>query len=232
MRIGVLVTGAPPAELIDRYGNYGDMVARFLAPAAEEVRCYQALEGELPERTDECDVYALTGSACSVYEDLDWIRRTEQFCLRAHDAGGWFVGICFGHQLLAQVFGGEVRKSERGWGVGIHDYRVWDQAEWMQPRRESFASIALHQDQVEAPPPGARVLAGSDFCPYGMLTIGERVLTIQTHPEMGLDYADELYEARRPALGPDNAAAARASLSQGHDHDLIGQWVSRFLSPR
>jgi len=232
MRAGVLVTGRPPEGLEPKYGSYGDMVCRLLAgvPGLRECRHYQALEGELPARTDECDAYVITGSAASVYDDKQWIRDTGDFCLAAHDQGAKLFGICFGHQLLAQCFGGRVAKSERGWGVGIHDYTVFQTARWMGPSAESFAVVALHQDQVIEPPRGARILGGNDFCPYGFMSLGERIVTIQTHPEMHTDYAYELFEARKAVYGENTGERAKRLLDRPHDHDLIAAWATGFLA--
>jgi GMP synthase-like glutamine amidotransferase len=231
MRAGVLVTGRPPAGLEPRYGNYGDMVARLLSvvPWTEECRYYEALDGELPASPEECDAYVITGSAASVYDDLPWIRETGDFCLAAHDHGAKLLGICFGHQLLAQCFGGRVEKSERGWGVGIHEYAVIGTTTWMRPPASSLSVVALHQDQVVEPPPGARTLAGSEFCPYGMMSLGERVFTIQTHPEMNTDYASELFEARKAVYGEAVGDRALRMLDRRHDHALFAAWIAGFL---
>jgi len=232
MRAGVLVTGRPPEGLEPRFGSYGDMVSRLLAvmPELEECRYYEALEGELPASPDECSAYVITGSAASVYDGMPWIQATGEFCVSAHEAGAGLLGICFGHQLIARYFGGRVEKSERGWGVGIHQYTIAETASWMSPRAGVLSTIALHQDQVVEPPPGARVLAGSEFCPYGMLSIGDRVLTIQTHPEMSTGYAFELFEARKAVYGQEIGDRAQRMLGRPHDHALFARWAANFLS--
>ncbi|HSH43922.1 MAG TPA: hypothetical protein VK973_17500 [Arenicellales bacterium] len=231
MRAGVLVTGRPPDGLEDSFGSYGDMVCRLLGAVRglEKCKYYQALEGELPNSPEECDVYVITGSAASVYDGMAWIKAAGEFCVSAHDAGSKLLGICFGHQLIARYFGGRVEKSERGWGVGIHEYTIMRSEHWMSPPAATLATVALHQDQVLEPPAGARVLAGSEFCPYGMLSIGDRVLTIQTHPEMSTDYAFELYEARKAVYGQAVGERAQRTLGKPHDHELFAQWAANFL---
>src|SRR3546814_17229265 len=73
------------------------------------------------------------------------------------------VGICFGHQVMAQAFGGNVAKADKGWGIGLHRYDVHERASWMDDAA-SFAIPVSHQDQIVEPPPGIRLLAGSAFC--------------------------------------------------------------------
>jgi len=76
--------------------------------------------GTIPTAPDECDGWLATGSRHSVYEDLDWIAATGAFIDKVRAASVPFVGICFGHQLLAHFTGGRTEKAA-GWGVGAHD---------------------------------------------------------------------------------------------------------------
>src|SRR5690606_28142769 len=119
--------------------------------------------GALPKPAD-FDGLLITGSPAGVYEDHVWIAPLEHLVRETAKAGKPQVGICFGHQLMAKAFGGEVRKSDKGWGVGVHHYDVTADTPWMAPMQGKISCAVSHQDQVIAPPPGAKVIAGSDFC--------------------------------------------------------------------
>ena len=100
-----------------------------------------------------CDAYVITGSAAGAYDDLPWIAPLSNF-LTDVKGRAKLVGVCFGPQMMAQAFGGQVVKSPKGWGVGLHTYRITTKEPWM----DSAAPIAIavsHQDQVVALPPGA-----------------------------------------------------------------------------
>src|SRR5262249_13995056 len=123
MRIGILQTGAVRGDLLGEFGDYPTMFRALLANAASdepiEFRDYDVQRGEYPATLDECDAYLITGSRESVYDDLPWLPRLEEF-VRMLDADRHpLVGICFGHQLVAQALGGETRKADQGWGVGV-----------------------------------------------------------------------------------------------------------------
>ncbi|HEY0112628.1 MAG TPA: type 1 glutamine amidotransferase [Allosphingosinicella sp.] len=228
MDVAILKTGVPPAGLAERFGTYPDMFERLLGPGFS-TRVYDVEAGELPERADAHGAYLITGSPAGVYEPLPWIAPLLDF-IREAKGKSKLVGVCFGHQAMAEALGGKVEKSERGWGVGLQDYEVRESAAFMrEPPPERIAVPVSHQDQIVVPPPGARVLAGSAFSPFGMLAWdGGDALSMQFHPEFEPDYARALIEQRRARLPEPDAAIA--SYARPNDTALAGQWIRDFLS--
>ena len=225
MEVGILCTGAPPPDLAPRFGDYGAMFGRLLGPGFEP-RLYEAAAGELPPGPDAHPAFLITGSAAGVYEPLPWIAPLLGF-LREAKGRSKLVGICFGHQAMAEALGGRVEKSERGWGIGLQDYDLWKPARWMgETPPDRIAVPVSHQDQVVVPPPGARVLAGNAFTPFGMLE-WEDSLSMQFHPEFEPGYARALIEHRRARV-PDPDAAI-ASLDRPNDRALVAEWIRGFL---
>ena len=115
MKIGILQCDHVRSELQPKFGNYPEMFATMIHAQnpRHELLYFAACDAELPDRTDLCEAYILTGSASSVYEDLQWIRDLESFVRCLHQQNVPTVGICFGHQLLAQALGGETLKSPK-----------------------------------------------------------------------------------------------------------------------
>jgi GMP synthase-like glutamine amidotransferase len=66
----------------------------------------------------------ITGSSAGVYDDHAWLDPLRAFIRGAYAADTPMLGICFGHQIMADALGGDVRKSEKGWGLGRHTYSV------------------------------------------------------------------------------------------------------------
>lgn len=232
LSIGILETGSNGAEFVGRHGTFGDWFVRWLGGAGNgrfRFTAYRACDGQLPERASACDAYVITGSAASVTEQADWMKHTQDFVLGAAQERP-VIGICFGHQLVADAYGGTVERSERGWGIGVHTYDVHRQKPWMTPASRQVCVVASHMDQVVVPPPGSEVLAGSPFCPVGMLQIGENVLTFQNHPEITKSFARDLYSSRMERLGEARGRAALASLAEGTHSNLFGMWATSFLS--
>ena len=223
MRLAVLQTGRPPEALAGRFGTYPEMYGRMLG--LEALPSYDVVAGELPERPGDHDAYIVSGSPAGVYDQLPWIAQLVGF-LREARGKAKLVGICFGHQAIAQAFGGSVTKSDKGWGVGLHDYSVAERQPWMDGET-SVAIPASHQDQVIAQPPGSVVTMASAFTPYAGLAWGEQAISFQFHPEFEPDYAKALIETRRGRL--DDADAAIASLDRPNDNARVAGWIERFL---
>jgi GMP synthase-like glutamine amidotransferase len=161
-----------------------------------------------------------------VYEDHNWIPPLKEF-LRKAKGKAKLVGICFGHQIMAEAFGGKVEKSERGWGVGLQTLEVCGTGPFLDGER-SVSIPASHQDQIVVQPRATRVIAANAFSPFGVLAYEDQpALSMQFHPEFTPEFAKALIERRRDAL-PDPEAAS-ASLDQPNDRDAVAGWIRRFL---
>ena len=228
MKIGVLETGSPPAELEPRFGDYPAMFRALLGEDFQWSR-YDVQAGALPDPEDE-EALIVTGAPAGVYDGDPWIVRLIEF-LRAARGRTRLIGVCFGHQVMAEAFGGKVIKSPKGWGVGLHTYDVLHAEPWMDAGPPAISIPASHQDQVVEPPPGARVIAASTFTPFGMLEYQDQpALSLQLHPEFAPDFAQALIESRRETrLEQAVADAAIASLHRPNDNAHVGAWLKRFL---
>ncbi len=228
MRIGILETGVPPLGLKDRFGDYPSMVRALLGEGFETETFDVVADG--PPQADGFAGYVITGSAAGVYDELPWIAPLAEF-LRAQRGRSKMVGICFGHQIMAQAFGGQVIKSPKGWGIGLQRYEVAARAGWMDGG-DAVAIPASHQDQVVQRPPGATVTLASDFTPYAGLAYDDGLaISFQAHPEFAPAFAVTLIESRRGARFADaEADAAIASLGEPNDRARVGEWIRRFLA--
>lgn len=222
------MTGEPPQALQDEFGLYDEMFRRLLG-GPYEFASFDVRLGKFPGRGQECDAYIITGSAAGVYDGHSWISDLKEF-VRWTCGRATLIGVCFGHQLMAEAFGGKVIKSPKGWGIGLHTYQVHKRAAWM----DDAASIAIpvsHQDQVVELPANAQVLAGNSFTPYGVLGYPDRrAISFQCHPEFTRPYSRALIRLRRDSFTPALVEQATESLRQPHDRELVASWFRRFLT--
>jgi GMP synthase-like glutamine amidotransferase len=230
-RLGLLACDFVPDELRDRFEDYPVMFAEAIASTGTnvELQTYRVYQGELPQHTDECDAYLISGARAGAYDGDAWIAALEVFIRALAASERPLVGVCFGHQVIAQALGGKVEKSPRGWGIGVNTYEADQPAPWMNPALPQFTVPVCHQDQVVQLPAGARRLAHSDQCENFLLQFNDTMMGIQGHPEFTRAYVGVLIDLRANLLAPETLAAARASLDQRGDNVAIMHWITNFL---
>ncbi|WP_299282728.1 type 1 glutamine amidotransferase [uncultured Tateyamaria sp.] len=221
MKIGILQTGHAPDEVLGDIGDYDAMFARLLGGHGFEFQTFNVVDMEFPGGPEACDGWLVTGSKHGAYEDHAFIPPLEDLIRDIHAADRPMVGICFGHQIIAQAMGGKVVKFDGGWSVGRKGYTY---------RGRDIALNAWHQDQVIEVPEGAEVIASNDFCANAALVYGDRIWTIQPHPEFGAPMVEALATHRGPGVVPDDDLdAARAALHAPIDQTAIADDMAAFL---
>lgn len=233
--VAILETGTPPPDLRDSFDDYPARFRALLGEGVPTVR-FDVQAGRLPADPAQFQGAIVTGSSAGVYDDLPWIAPLMDW-LRQARGRTRLVGICFGHQAIAQAFGGHVEKSHRGWGVGLHRYEVQAHEPWMYPRATSIAIPVSHQDQVVRVPDEARIIATSAFTPFAGLAWDDPLsggdlgaISFQCHPEFQPEYAAALVEARRGHRIPhDVADDAIQTLSRANDRAVLTAWIRAFL---
>lgn len=212
-------------------GGYREMFAALLSPHLAGLRFsyYDVVGGSLPGEVGECDAYVATGSQYSVYDAHGWIAPLSRLLREIKTEQKPFVGICFGHQMLAHALGGRVARSPQGWGAGVLEAEVLHAEHWMEPPLARFRIPHMHADQVERLPEGSTVLARSRHCEVEMFRVGESMLGIEGHPEFSAPFAEALIRARTGSIGADKAKSALESLRGVTDAPAVGGWIARFL---
>jgi GMP synthase-like glutamine amidotransferase len=186
---------------------------------------YDVWNGSLPSSPDECDSWLCGGSRASVYDDEPWIAGLLDFVRLVRDAGRPYVGVCFGHQVLAAALGGRVERAPAGWGAGAHRLSVGD--------GPSLNLLFMHQDQVVALPPGGEVLGRASHCAVAMMRAAPAMVGIQAHPEFDAGLVERLLDDRELRIGAEKTAAARASLTSGPtDEAAAAEWMLEVLRGR
>lgn len=225
MLIGILQTGLAPEALAPAMGDYPDMFARLLDGHGFTFKTFQVVNGTFPATVRDCDGWLITGSKHGAYEDHPWIPPLEAFIRAAFDARVPVVGICFGHQIIAQAMGGKVEKFAGGWSVGPTTYDF---------DGETVTLNAWHQDQVVQRPAGATVIASNDFCENAALLYDDRALTIQAHPEFKPDFVEGLMKTRAIGVVPDPLLQAAATKLDTplQDKTMAARIAAFFKAPR
>ncbi|PYF09186.1 GMP synthase-like glutamine amidotransferase [Rhodobacter viridis] len=211
MRIGILQTGQSPDILRGEAGDYPDMFVALLRDHGLTFQTFNVEAMEFPASVHDCEGWLITGSRHGAYESHPFIQPLEAFIREAIAEKVPMVGICFGHQIIAQAMGGKVERFPGGWAVGPQVYDFGG---------DPVTLNAWHRDQVTVRPEAAEVIACNEFCENAALVYGETALTIQAHPEFRDAFVEGLMATRGPGLVPDPLmAAARAKMAEGKGTD-------------
>jgi GMP synthase-like glutamine amidotransferase len=237
MKIGIIEAGLVREQLADRFDSYPVMFERLLGQAGRDLEfaAYSWVRGQMPASIYDCDGWLISGSRYGVYDNLDWMAPLQDFIRELAQTQLPLIGVCFGHQIVAAALGGEVVKSDRGWGVGAHTYRVDKNFPWMREPAPKLTMYAFHQDQVVTLPPSAEVFLSSDFCPYAGLCYGDSIISVQAHPEFEEAYERALLELFSGNVSPAEVAqTALAAMDAGAiaDVHLLANWFAEFFLAR
>lgn len=226
MHIGILQTGHVADALLEEHGDYHAIFQSFLEHRGLFFTTYAVVDGIFPDGPKSAEGWLITGSKHGAYEDHDWIPPLEDFIRASRAARVPMVGICFGHQIIAQALGGKVEKYQGGWAVGPKQYDV-----------DGWGAVTLnawHQDQVTELPPEAQPIGTNGFCAYPALAYGDDILTLQPHPEIRRPYMQGLINVRGPGVVPeDRLAEAVAKLDANLDEAFVADQIAAFFkAPR
>lgn len=235
MKIAILETGRVPDQMLDTHGDYPSMFTRILGDAVSSDVTFSpvaVIDGVFPDAPSDFDGYVITGSKFGIYDDEPWIPPLLEFIRETAKDNIRQVGICFGHQAMAEAFGGKVIKSQMGWGCGIHGYEILETRPWMDPPGERTSVAVMHQDQVTEIPQGAKILGGSEFCPFGILEYAQGpAISFQCHPEFGKQYSADLIDFRRGDRIPEQIAdIGLASLRRDLNSPVVSRWIMNYLT--
>jgi GMP synthase-like glutamine amidotransferase len=231
MHIAILVTNTDESAFANRHPKDGEKFRALLQPFAPDwtFTAVQVKDGEFPESADQFDGYVITGSPASANGRDAWIEKLMMF-IREIDAQKIpTIGVCFGHQAIAQALGGTVSKNPGGWGFGISQTDFIQHESWMEPDLKTISLYAAHNEQVTKLPENAIVLGSSAFCPVGSYKIGKHIFTTEYHPEMTPEFITALSHEIESYVGHDHCVAAREQFKTPAQGKIFAQWMVNFL---
>ncbi|WP_377186737.1 type 1 glutamine amidotransferase [Ruegeria meonggei] len=221
MKIGILLTGHPPDELQDQFGEYDGMFRTLLDGNGFDYVTFSVVDNQFPQDVDQADGWIITGSRHGAYEDHPWIPVLEDLIRDIQASRKPMIGVCFGHQIIAQALGGKVEKFDGGWAIGRTDYSYGGRTVTLN---------AWHQDQVVALPDEAQVLGANAFCRNAMVAYGDSIWTVQAHPEYCDAFIQGLMDTRGKGVVPDTLMDAAADrLPTRDDNPNIARQMAEFL---
>lgn len=234
MKLNILLCDEFPGYLPEYIPSYVSMFTKLFDSLGKpmEYKVFRTLEGELPDidKLDNDAVYLIPGCNLGAYDDIDWIKALLDWTRKAFDKGAKLMGVCFGHQLIAQALGGKVERSPKGWGIGLRESNIVDDEALKYFPEGKLRLLYNHHDQVVKLPEGATLISTSDFCPIESYRIGSQVMCFQGHPEYVAAYERHLLTDFADDEPLDTCKQAMNSLDgEPHQGRIVAKWVSEFI---
>jgi len=200
--------------------------------AAARFDVYFTSNDQFPDSIDHYDAILVTGSPCSVHDDHAWIGRLVDLIRAADSKGLRVIGSCFGHQLVARAFGGDVGYNENGWAIGNYEVHIDRAYDWMRPSANTTGLYHFNQERVTRLPDNAVSFARTDeYADYGY-TLGDNIMCFQGHPEQPRRAMINFLKTT-DSLTPDEHAKATRFIDKEDPDSLIwGEWMMRFFLSR
>lgn len=177
MNIAIIDLSTKPSPLLDTVPGFGVMIKRWLSQTmdADSLTVFDvANAGEPVPAATDYDGFVIGGSEKGVYDDTPWMQPVRQLLCAARELNRPVFGICFGHQIMAEVYGGKAEKVDLGEIVGPREYTLNG-----QPKN----AYAWHHDQVTELPPRSKVIGSAPYCPFAALAYEFPAMSVQFHPE-------------------------------------------------
>ena len=196
-KVVLLCAGPGLPEVVEEYGHSSKWIPDILQSHNVEFIVRNAYKGDLGD-INEADAWIISGSKYSVYDDITWIKDLISFVCNLINNNKSLLGICFGHQLIAECLGAQVKKNPLGWELGSYKISLSDDGS----KHPLFSGLndgeivyESHQDVVCTMEKGMVPLAFTDKANQSF-SYQNNVFGVQFHPEFSWDVTKKLMDLR------------------------------------
>ena len=227
----ILKTGSTFESIQQSQGDFEDWFQQFMQPKALSIRVIDVtMNQSLPEYAD-CAGVVITGSPAMVTDKLPWSVALEQWLPGLVEQRIPVLGVCYGHQLMAESLGGEAGNHPQGKEIGTVCIQLTEAAKndaLLQLLPATFPAHVTHTQSALQLPPQAVHLASNDYEPNHAFRVGDCAWGLQFHPEFDATvmraYISEQMDTLREG-GRDPEALLDAVQDTPHSATLLARFV-------
>ena len=184
-------------EIVKEYGHSSDWIPNIVNNNKVNFIIKKAYENDFDSDV-KADAFILTGSKYSVYNKSPWIEELKKHVKKLIHENNYILGICFGHQILADCLGAEVVKNKLGWELGSYKINLSEkglQSKLFNGFSRQEIVYESHQDTVTNIPSNLDILASSKKSNQSF-SYNDKIYGVQFHPEFSKEVTRKLMDLR------------------------------------
>ena len=232
MKIGILKCGTPPKDTLKEQGDLDEIFKKLLLLENSNVivKGFDCIKEQLPKQSDfdNLDGFIITGSKYSSYDTKQWIRKLKTKIREMDRKKIKLVGICFGHQVIAEALGGKVILNSFGWEVSVSNIKM-NRIGKKLFNSDSLNIQSMHKDIVsDIKNTGLRIFSKNDCGIQGMIK-DDHIFTLQGHPEYLPSTVKTLLLLRKDIIPLKICQKGLKKLTNSTDSKLISKFIGNFF---
>lgn len=198
--LAIWTTGSPVPEAEEARGDFFRMITEGVGEYPGGFLNVRSVEEPTYPDPRTVSGIIVSGSPARLHHQESWMLATKRALLEAVAAEVPILGICFGHQLLGEAFGGKVTPNPRGREIGTVDLTRKNPDPLFDGIDAEPHVVMTHLDSVVEMPAGAVVVASTALDPHAAVRFAEKVWSVQYHPEMDAEIVGHYIDGRKAAI--------------------------------
>ncbi len=199
----IIKTGSILDVVKQKYGDFEDLILNQIGIGKDSANVISVYKNEPPYLPRGTSSIIITGSKAMITDEEPWMKVTAAWLKKIYHNNIPVLGICFGHQLLAYAFGGNVGYHPNGpeYGQSLIK-KVGDVSKdpLFGGLPEEFLGYVAHYQSILQLPDQAHVLAASDFEASHGVKFKNNIWGVQFHPEFNKEIANHYLEYQEEVL--------------------------------
>jgi len=198
----IVKAGATLDSIRNIYGDFEDHIINQICMPKGDVVVWTAYEDKTAPDLSDVSAIIITGSHSMVSDFDDWSVSLSKWLRDISIKSIPTLGICYGHQLIAQTFGGSVGYHPKGKELGTVNIVLTEDGQkdpLLGVLPHDFLGHVAHSQSALKMPENACILAKNEFEPHHSFVINDYIWGVQFHPEFNAEitklYVDEFKES-------------------------------------